>query len=92
MSIDTIPKLDEFLAAKNKRLGIPHVSLIAPKIETYLAASESLEEALVAPEYRPSAHEILEVLADHYSEEEHTIAKWLCKMNFDVWPLAEVMA
>ena len=44
---------------------------------------------LTAPEYQPSADDILDVLADHYVQDKQTISGWLCKMNFDAIPLSE---
>ena len=74
MIIDTIPKLDEFLAAKNKRLGIPHVSLIAPTVCPVTP--------LTAPEYRPSAIAIIKVLREYYREPDDVIIGWLRTTDF----------
>jgi hypothetical protein len=53
------------------------------KIDAMLAASEALEAALVAPEYRPSAHDLMLLVMETYNVKRDVAMLWLREANFN---------
>ncbi len=95
--ITTIPELNEFLAAKTKRLDaeaervrlqeLADQQLIEGPRLASMPVSEIVDALIdaVTPNdesYPPSAEDIVDVLADFYGEDHSTIYTWLNTLDF----------